>query len=193
MREGDWIAMPGVPLITAGHTEAAADVEKDRAGAQCDDARATEEATGPGAENIRDDGAEDPLGETERAEATVIDVVAALTPAGPAATPEGDVVPAPDGNAPAAASAEENPAGDASETAHAVELEAILLARSPQPLRQLSLRSSPPKSRSEERWAVILLTDDTFSFGVVVVLDTNIRCLCAGSLGSACVESRRFE
>jgi hypothetical protein len=31
MREGDWIAMPGVPLITAGHTEAATDVEKDRA------------------------------------------------------------------------------------------------------------------------------------------------------------------
>jgi hypothetical protein len=56
--------MPGVPLITAGHTEAAADMEKDRAGAQCDDARATEEATGPGAKNVRDDSAEEPLGET---------------------------------------------------------------------------------------------------------------------------------
>jgi hypothetical protein len=128
MREGDWIAMPGVPLITAGHVEAAADVENDRAGAQYDDACATEEATGPGVENARNDGAEGPLGETERAEATVNDVVAALTPTGPVATPEGDTVPAPDGNAPAAASAKENPAGDASETAHATELEATLLA-----------------------------------------------------------------
>jgi hypothetical protein len=130
MREDDWIAMPGVPLITAGHTEAAADVEKDRASAQSDDARATEETTGPGAKNVRDDGVEDPLGETERAEATVNDVVAALTPAGPAAAPEGDAVPAPDGNAPAAASAKENLAGDASETVHAAELEATLLAAS---------------------------------------------------------------
>jgi hypothetical protein len=122
--------MAGIPLITVGHTEVAADVEKDRAGAQCDNARATEEATGPGAENVRDDGAEDPLGEMVRAEATVNEVVAALTPAKPNAAPEGDAIPAPDGNAPAAASAEENPAGDASETAHAAELEATLLAAS---------------------------------------------------------------
>jgi hypothetical protein len=130
MREGDWIAMPEVPLITAGHTEAAANVEKDRVDAQCDDARATEEVTGSGAENVRDDGAEDPLGEMERAEATANDVAAAFTPAVPAAAPEGDAVPVPDGNAPAAASAEENPAGDASETAHAAELEATQLAAS---------------------------------------------------------------
>jgi hypothetical protein len=80
MRDGNWIAMPGVPSITAGHAEAAADVENDRAGTQCDDARATEEATRPGAENVRDDGAEGPSGETERAEATVNNVVPALTP-----------------------------------------------------------------------------------------------------------------
>jgi hypothetical protein len=130
MREGDWIAMPGVPLITAGHTEAAADVEKDSASTQCDDARATEKATGPGAENVRDDGAEDPLVATEHAEATVNDVVSALTPTGPVAALEEDSVPTPDGNAPATASAEENPAGDALETGHATELEATLLAAS---------------------------------------------------------------
>jgi hypothetical protein len=32
-----------------------------------------------------------------------------------------------------------------------------------------------------------------FSFGAVVVLDSNIRCLCAGPLGGACAESRRCE
>jgi hypothetical protein len=165
MREGDWIAMPGVLLITAGHAEAAADVENDTAGAQCDDAHATEEVTSPGAENVRDEGAEDPSGETERAEATVNNVVPALTPTGPAAAPEGNVVPAPDENVPTAASTKENPVGDASKTAHAVELEATLLAasspgreapRSPPPPSHLSLRSSPPKPRSEGRCAVIL-------------------------------------
>jgi hypothetical protein len=130
MREGDWITMPGVPLITAGHAEAAADVENDRAGVQCDDARATEEAIRPGAENVREDGAEGPSGETERAKATMNNVVPALTPTRPTAAPEGDAVPAPDENVPVVASAEENPVGDASETAHATELEATLLAAS---------------------------------------------------------------
>jgi hypothetical protein len=166
MREGDWITMPGVPLITAGHAEAAADVENNKAGPQCDDARATEEATRPGAENVRDDGAEGPSGETERAEATMNDVVPALTPTGLVAAPEGDAVPAPDKNVPTAATAEENLVGDTSETAHAAELEATLLAasspgrealpRSPQPPSRLSLRSSPPKLRSEGRWVEIL-------------------------------------
>jgi hypothetical protein len=128
MREGNWIAMPRVPLITAGHAEAAADMENDRAGAQCDDARATEEATRPGAENVRDDGAEGPSGETECAEATMNNVVPALSPTEPAAALEGDAIPAPDENVPAVASAEENPVGDTSETAHAAELEATLLA-----------------------------------------------------------------
>jgi hypothetical protein len=50
--------MPGVPLITAGNAEvargAAVDVENDGASAQCDDARATEEATRPRAENVHE-------------------------------------------------------------------------------------------------------------------------------------------
>jgi hypothetical protein len=145
MREGDWIAMPGVPLITAGHAEAAADVENDRAGAQCDDARATEEATRPRAENVRDDGAEGPSGETERAEASVNNVVPTLTPTGPATAPEGDAIPAPDENVPTAASAEENPVGDASEAVHAAELGATLLAAS-SPGREAPLEPAAAES-----------------------------------------------
>jgi hypothetical protein len=42
MEEGNWIAMPGVPLITAegavAERGAAADTEGGRADAQCDDA-----------------------------------------------------------------------------------------------------------------------------------------------------------
>jgi hypothetical protein len=133
--------MPGVPLITAGHDEAAADVENDRAGVQCDDARATEEATRPGAENVREDGAEGPSGETERAEATVNNVVPALTPTRPAAAPEGDAVPAPDENVPAAASAEENPVGDASDSARR-------RARSHTACRQLTWARGPFGARS---------------------------------------------
>jgi hypothetical protein len=153
MREGNCIAMPGVPLITAGNAEVTrgdtVDVENGGADAQCDDARATEDATRPGAENVRDDGAEGPSGETECAEATVNTVVPALPSIGTAATPEGDAVPTPDENVPVAASAKENPIGDALEMAHAAELEATLLAasspgrevpRSPQPPSRLSLR-----------------------------------------------------
>jgi hypothetical protein len=141
MREADYIAMPGVPLITARCAEAAADAENDRVGTQCDNARATEEAARPGVKNVRDDGAEGHLGETERAEATVNDVVAALTPTEPAAASEGGAVPAPDGNVPAAACAEENPADDASETVHAAEVEPTLLASS-------SPGREPPGARS---------------------------------------------
>jgi hypothetical protein len=164
MSEGVWIAMPGVPLIAAGNAEvargAAADVEGDGTSAQCGDASITEEATRPGAENVRDDGAKGPSDETERAEATVNTIVPALTSLRTTAALEGDVVPAPDENVPTAASAEENPIGDTSEMAHAAELEATLLAassparespRSPQPSSLLSLRSSPPKPRSEGR------------------------------------------
>jgi hypothetical protein len=60
----------------------------------------------------------------------VNDVAAAFMPAVPVASLEGDDVPTPDGNAPAVASAEENPAGDASQIAHVAELEATLLTAS---------------------------------------------------------------
>jgi hypothetical protein len=57
-------------------------------------------------------------------------VVPALPSIRTAAASEGDAVPAPDENVPAAASAEENPAGDPSEMAHAAELDATLLTAS---------------------------------------------------------------
>jgi hypothetical protein len=46
IREGDWIAMPGVPLITAG------DTEDDGTNAPGDVAHATEEATEPTFEGV---------------------------------------------------------------------------------------------------------------------------------------------
>jgi hypothetical protein len=158
IREGDWIAMPGVPLISAGNVEvargAAADVEGDVAVAQCDDARITEEATRPGAENVRDDGAKGPSDETERAEATVNTIVPTLTSVETAAAPEGDAVPAPDENIPTAASTEETPVGDTSEMAHATELEATLLCR------QLTWARGPPEPAAAELTEPPVLTTE---------------------------------
>jgi hypothetical protein len=71
MREGDWIAMPRVPLIAAGSTKAAAGVEGDGANAPGDDARATEEATGPASDDVRIDRVAEPSDEAERAEVAV--------------------------------------------------------------------------------------------------------------------------
>jgi hypothetical protein len=53
-----------------------------------------------------------------------------LASPGAAAVPEEDAAPASDEVVPATANAEENAGGDASEVAHAVELEATLLATS---------------------------------------------------------------
>jgi hypothetical protein len=57
-------------------------------------------------------------------------VFPAPTSPGAAAVPEGDAAPAPDEAAPVTVNTEENVGGDTSETAHAVELEATLLAAS---------------------------------------------------------------
>jgi hypothetical protein len=130
MREGDWIAMPGVPLIAAGSPEAAVGVEGNGASAPGDDARATEEATGPESDNVRVDRAAEPSDEAECAEAAVGTVVPALTSPGAAAVPEEDAAPVPDEVIPATANAEENAGGDASEMEDVAELEATLLAAS---------------------------------------------------------------
>jgi hypothetical protein len=125
---------------------------------QCDDTRVTEEVARLEAETMRDDGAEGPSDNAERAVATVDTIVPAFTSPGTAAAPEGEAVPAPDENVRAVASTGETPGGDASEMAHAAELEATLLAassperearRSPRLPSRLKLRSSPPKARSE--------------------------------------------
>jgi hypothetical protein len=130
MREGDWIAMPGVPLIAAGNPEAAVGVEGDGASAPGDDTCATEEATRPESDNVRVDRAAEPSDEAERAEAAVETVVPALTSPGAAAVPEEVAAPSPDEVIPTTASAEENAGGDTSEMTHVVELEAMLLAAS---------------------------------------------------------------
>jgi hypothetical protein len=158
MEERDWIAMPGVPLITAegvaAERGAAADVGGDRADAQCDDARVTEEVARPEAETMRDDGAEGPSDDAERAVVTVDTIVPAFTFPGTATAPEGDAVPAPDENVPAAASTREAPGGDASEMAHAAELEATLLAASSPE------REAPPEPTAAEPTETPLLTTE---------------------------------
>jgi hypothetical protein len=156
MEEVHWIAMPGVPLITAegivAERGATADVRGDGADAQCDDTRVAEEVVRPEAEAMHDAGAEGPLDDVERAVATMDTIVHAFTSAGTAAAPEGDAVPAPNENARAAASTREAPGGNTSEMAHAAELEATLLAAaSPE-------REAPPEPAAAESTETPLLT-----------------------------------
>jgi hypothetical protein len=158
MMEGDWIAMPGVPLIVAGNPEAGVGVEDDGTSVPDDGARTAEEATGPTFDKARVDRATTPSDEVECAEAAVGTVAPVLASPGAAAVSEEDAAPTLDEVAPAAVNAEENTGGDTSEMEHAAELEAALLAaNSPgregppslQPPSQLRLRSSPLKPRSE--------------------------------------------
>jgi hypothetical protein len=128
MTEGNLIAMPGVPLITAGDPEAAAAEEGNVTDAPGDGAPAVEGATGPASEEARVDMATGPSDEAERTEAAVETVSPAPTSLQAAAVPEVDTAPAPDEASPVAANTEENVGGDTSETAHVAELEAALLA-----------------------------------------------------------------
>jgi hypothetical protein len=105
-------------------------VEGDGANAPGDGARAAEEATGPASDDVHVDRETEPSDEAERAEAAVGTVAHVLASPGAAAVPEEDAAPAPDEVVPATAKAEENAGGDASEMAHAAELEATLLAAS---------------------------------------------------------------
>jgi hypothetical protein len=56
MMEGNWITMPGVPLITVGGPEAAAREEGEVTGAPGDEAGAAEDTTAPTTEEERADG-----------------------------------------------------------------------------------------------------------------------------------------
>jgi hypothetical protein len=76
--EGEWIAMPGVPQITAGNPKAAAGVEGEGTNAPGDGARTVEEAIGPASDEVRADRATEHSDEAERAAATVGTVVPAL-------------------------------------------------------------------------------------------------------------------
>jgi hypothetical protein len=128
--EGNWIAMSGVPLITAGNPEAAAGDEGNGTDAPGDGACAAEETTGPTSDEARVDRATGPSDEVERTEAAVRTVFPAPASPGAAVVPEVDAAPAPDEAAPITVNTEENTGGDTSETAHTAELEAALLAAS---------------------------------------------------------------
>jgi hypothetical protein len=76
------------------------------------------------------DRATGPSDEVERIEAAVETISPAPASPGAATVPEVDAAPVTDEAAHAAVNTEENAGGDASETAHAAELEAALLAAS---------------------------------------------------------------
>jgi hypothetical protein len=130
MTECSWIAMPGVPLITAGDPEAAVREEGDVIGAPGDGARAAEETTGPTTDEEHVNRETGPSVEVERTEAA--EETVPPTPASPvaASVPEVDSAPVPDESVAAAVNTEENAGADASEAAHVAELEAALLAAS---------------------------------------------------------------
>jgi hypothetical protein len=130
MTEGDWIAMPGVPLITAGGPEAAAREEGEATGVPDDETGTAEDTTAPTTDEGHAGGASEPATEGERAEAA--DGTAPLASAAleAAPVPEVEVAPAHGDVVAAAAPVEEDAAADASEAAHVAELEAALLAAS---------------------------------------------------------------
>jgi hypothetical protein len=127
MMEGDWIAMPGVPLIAAENPEALRR-RGDGADAPGDGARAVEETTGRTSNEACEDRATGPTDEVERTEAATGTVSPTSASPGAAAVPEFDAAPAPKKVAPATVNAEEDAGGDVSEMAQAAELEAALLA-----------------------------------------------------------------
>jgi hypothetical protein len=128
MAEGSLIAMPGVPLITAGGPEAAAREEGEVTGALGDEAGVAEDTTVPTTEGERADGTSGPAAEVVRAEAA--EEIVPPTPASARAAPGAESTPVPDEVIAVVANAEEDTGADASEAAHAAELEAVLLAAS---------------------------------------------------------------
>jgi hypothetical protein len=128
MTEGNWIMMPGVPLITSGGPEAAAREEGEVTGALGDGSRAAEETTGPTTEEERADGAPGPSVKVERTEAAGETVPPAPTSPGAAPVPEVHSAPASNEAVTTAVTTEEDARVDASEAAHVAELEVALLA-----------------------------------------------------------------
>jgi hypothetical protein len=130
MMEGNWIAMPGVPLITSGDPEAAVREEGVVTSAPGDGARTAEETTGPTTDEERVNKATGSSIEVERTEAAEETVPPTVASPVAASVPEVDSAPVPDEAVAAAVNTEENAGADASEAAHVAELEAVLLAAS---------------------------------------------------------------
>jgi hypothetical protein len=124
--------MPRVPLITAGDPEATAAEEGNVTEGRCSHCGRGDRAT---SEEAHVDRATGPSDEGERTEVAVETVSPAPTSLEAAAVPEVDAAPAPNEATPVAVNTEENVGGDASDTVHAAELEAALLAAS-SPVRE---------------------------------------------------------
>jgi hypothetical protein len=130
MTKGNWIAMPRVPLITAGDPETTVGEEGNVADAPGDGACTVEGTTGTTSGEARPDRATGPSDAVERTEGAMETVPPAPASPGATSVPEVDAAPVPDEAAAVAVNTEENAGGDTSETAHAAELEAALLAAS---------------------------------------------------------------
>jgi hypothetical protein len=130
MTEGDWIAMPGVPLITAGGPEAAAREEGEATGVPDGEAGTAEDTTAPTTEEGHAGGAPEPATEGESAEAVDGTAPPASAALEAAPVPEVEFAPAQGDVVAATATVEEDSAADDSEAAHVAELEAALLAAS---------------------------------------------------------------
>jgi hypothetical protein len=115
MTEGDWIAMPGVPLITAGGPEAVAREEGEATDVPDDEAGAAEDTTAATTEEGHREGAPEPATEGERGEAAAGTVH--FVPAGLEAAPitEEELAPAHGDVVAAAVPVGEDAAADASE------------------------------------------------------------------------------
>jgi hypothetical protein len=130
MTEGNWISMPGVPLITAGDPETVIREEGNVTDAPGDGAQAAEETTGPTTDEEHVNRATGPSDEVERTEAAEETVPPTPTSPGATSVHEAEAVLVPDEATSAAVNTEVNAGGDASEAKHAAELEAVLLAAS---------------------------------------------------------------
>jgi hypothetical protein len=130
MTESNWISMPGVPLITVGDPETVIREEGNVTDAPGDGAQAAEETTGPTTDEERVNRATGPSDEVERTEAAEETVPPAPASPGAASVHEAEAALVPDEATSAAVNTKVNARGDASETAHAAELEAVLLAAS---------------------------------------------------------------
>jgi hypothetical protein len=130
MTEGEWIAMPGVPLITAEGSGAAAPQGGEAAGVPEDGARSAEDITARTTEEGPGGDAPGAAAEEEEAEAAAGTAPSAPTGLEAASATEEEITLAPVEAAATEAPTEENTAADASDAAHAAELEAALLAAS---------------------------------------------------------------
>jgi hypothetical protein len=130
MAEGNWIAMPGVPLITAGGLEAAAREEGEATSAPGDEVGAADDTTAPTTEEEHVGGAPGPAAEVERTEVAKETTPPAFADTEAAPVPEVEPAPARSEVIAAAATTEDDAAADTLEVAHVAELEATLLAAS---------------------------------------------------------------